>query len=118
MLAWQASPAGDAIRATNRKSDHIHCIAMCSAEVWAEVALEAAVLPCLPLHGLRYTCATLLLGQGVHPRLMIEILGHSQIAFTMKTYMLAMRQEVASQMDQTLRPLATAATSTETGKPK
>jgi integrase len=37
-------------------------------------------------HGLRHTCATLLLAQGVPARTVMEILGHSQIGVTMNTY--------------------------------
>jgi integrase len=40
----------------------------------------------LRLHDLRHTCATLLLAQGVHARVVMEILGHSQIGVTMNTY--------------------------------
>ena len=40
----------------------------------------------LRLHDLRHTCATLLLAQGVHPRVVMEILGHSQIGTTMNIY--------------------------------
>lgn len=37
-------------------------------------------------HDLRHTCASLLVAQGVHPRVVMEILGHSQISLTMNTY--------------------------------
>jgi integrase len=37
-------------------------------------------------HDLRHTCATLLISQGVHPRVIMELLGHSGIAVTMNTY--------------------------------
>jgi hypothetical protein len=37
-------------------------------------------------HDLRYSCAILLIAQGVHPRVVMEILGHSQISVTMNTY--------------------------------
>ncbi len=37
-------------------------------------------------YDLRHTCASLLLVQGVHPRVVMEILGHSQISITMNTY--------------------------------
>jgi integrase len=81
-------------------------------------ALKVAGLPRMRFHDLRHTCATLLLAQGVHPRLVMEILGHSQIAVTMNTYshvIPAMRQDVANQMDQILSPVATpVATSPET----
>ena len=58
-------------------------------------------------HDLRHSCATLLLAQGVHPRVIMEILGHSQIAVTMNLYahvIPAMRKEVAGQMDAILAP--------------
>jgi len=37
-------------------------------------------------HDLRHTCASLLLVQGVHPRVVMETLGRSQISLTMNTY--------------------------------
>jgi integrase len=37
-------------------------------------------------HDLRHGAATLLLAQGVHPRVVMEQLGHSQISLTMNTY--------------------------------
>jgi integrase len=53
-------------------------------------AFHAAVarlgLPRLRFHDLRHTCATLLLTQGVHPKVVQELLGHSTIAMTLDTY--------------------------------
>jgi integrase len=43
-------------------------------------------LPRLTLHGLRHTWATLALEQGVHPRVVQERLGHSNIAITLDIY--------------------------------
>ena len=40
----------------------------------------------IPLHDLRHSCATLLLSKGVHPRVVMKILGHSTIAMTMTVY--------------------------------
>ncbi len=37
-------------------------------------------------HDLRHTCATLLLGKGVHPKFVQELLGHANIAITLDTY--------------------------------
>lgn len=37
-------------------------------------------------HDLRHSCATLLLVQGVSPRVVMEILGHNQISTTMNIY--------------------------------
>jgi integrase len=38
------------------------------------------------LHDARHTAATLLLQQGVHPRVAMQILGHSQVSLTLGTY--------------------------------
>jgi integrase len=54
---------------------------------------------------LRHTCATLLMSRGVSPRMVMDILGHSQIAVTMNTYghvIPAMQQEAAGHMDNAL----------------
>jgi integrase len=67
--------------------------------------LKRAGLPRLKFHGLRHTAATLLLAQNVHPRLVMESLGHSQITLTMDTYshvIPSLRREVADQMDAIL----------------
>jgi integrase len=48
--------------------------------------LDRAGLPQRRFHDLRHSCATLLLAQGVSPRVVMDILGHSQIALTMNTY--------------------------------
>jgi integrase len=37
-------------------------------------------------HDLRHSAATILLGMGVNPKLVQELLGHSQIAVTMDRY--------------------------------
>jgi integrase len=43
-------------------------------------------LPDVRFHDLRHTCATLLLGKGVHPKIVQEMLGHATITQTMDTY--------------------------------
>jgi len=48
--------------------------------------VHAAELPDLRLHDLRHTTATLLLTQGVHPRVVMETLGHSKVSLTLDTY--------------------------------
>ena len=48
--------------------------------------LKKAGLPEIRFHNLRHTCATLLLGRGVHPKLVQELLGHATIAMTLDTY--------------------------------
>ncbi len=37
-------------------------------------------------HDLRHSAATILLTMGVHPKVVQELLGHSQISMTMDTY--------------------------------
>jgi integrase len=68
--------------------------------------LTAAKLPKMRIHDLRHTCATLLLAQGVHPKVVQEILGHSQISLTMDTYSTVLptvSRAAAEQMDAVLR---------------
>jgi len=48
--------------------------------------LIRAGLPRIRFHDLRHTAATLLLGQGVHAKIVSEMLGHSNIAITMDLY--------------------------------
>jgi integrase len=43
-------------------------------------------LPAIPFHGLRHTCATLLLQKGVHPKIVSEMLGHATVGITLDTY--------------------------------
>ena len=53
-------------------------------------------------HDLRHTCATLLLARDVGPRVVMEILDHSQISLTMNTYthvVPRLQREAASRMD-------------------
>jgi integrase len=68
--------------------------------------LTATKLPKIRIHDLRHTCATLLLAQGVHPKVVQEILGHSQISLTLDTYSHVpphVNAEAALQMNAALR---------------
>jgi len=68
--------------------------------------LEKAGLPKMRFHDLRHSCATLLLAQGVSPRVVMDVLGHSQISLTMNTYAYVlpeMRQHAADRMNDLLR---------------
>ncbi|MDP9354013.1 MAG: site-specific integrase [Chloroflexota bacterium] len=67
--------------------------------------LQVARLAPMRFHDLRHTCASLLLAQGVGPRTIMEVLGHSQISLTMDTYshvMPEMRREAADLMERLL----------------
>jgi hypothetical protein len=71
----------------------------------SKAALRRAKLPPLRFHDLRHTCASLLLAQGVHPRVVMETLGHSQIGLTMNTYshvIEEVRREAAARMEAVL----------------
>ena len=49
--------------------------------------LERAGLPrSTRFHDLRHTCATLLLVKGIHPKVVQELLGHSNVGITLDTY--------------------------------
>jgi integrase len=67
-----------------------------------QAALEGAGLPRLRFHDLRHTAASLMLAQGVPPRVVMETLGHSQISLTMNTYshvIPALQREAADRME-------------------
>jgi integrase len=46
----------------------------------------AAMLPEIPLHGLRHTYATLALATGINPRIVSARLGHATVALTLDVY--------------------------------
>jgi len=48
--------------------------------------LKKAGLPNIRFHDLRHTAATLMLQEGIHPKVVQERLGHSQISITLDTY--------------------------------
>ena len=48
--------------------------------------LERANLPRIRFHDLRHTAATLLLGQGVHAKIVADMLGHTRISTTLDLY--------------------------------
>jgi hypothetical protein len=57
------------------------------------------------LHDLWHTTATLLLAQGVHPRVVMETLGHSQVSLTLDTYshvLPSLQAEAAKRMDEAI----------------
>jgi integrase len=68
--------------------------------------LKNAGLPAIRLHDLRHTAATLLLQQGVHPKVVSEMLGHSSIKMTLDIYSHVipdMQHQAAAAMDALLR---------------
>jgi len=66
-------------------------------------------VPYVRFHDLRHSHATMLLSQGVHPKIVSERLGHSQIAVTMDLYShvsLPMQQEATVKLDSLFRNAA------------
>ncbi len=67
--------------------------------------LNRAGLPDIRFHDLRHSAATLLLSLGVHPKVVQELLGHTQISMTMDIYshvLPGMQQDVMSKLDAAL----------------
>ena len=65
--------------------------------------LKSLGLPNIRFHDLRHTHATLLLVQGIHPKVVQERLGHSKISITLDTYshiLPNMQQEAAEKIDE------------------
>ena len=68
--------------------------------------LEKAGLRRIRFHDLRHTAATLLLGQGVHPKVVAEMLGHARISTTLDLYshvMPGMQEDAAARVDMALK---------------
>jgi integrase len=71
-----------------------------------KAVLSAAGLPDKRFHDLRHSCATLLLVQGTPIRIVMDLLGHSQISLTANTYshvLPELRREAAARMEAILQ---------------
>jgi integrase len=70
-----------------------------------KVLLKKAGLPDIRFHDLRHSAATLLLTEGVHPKIVQELLGHSNISMTMDVYshvLPNMQQDAISRLNNAL----------------
>ena len=68
--------------------------------------IKRAGLPSLRFHDLRHTHASLMLKQGVHPKIVSERLGHSSIGITLDTYshvMPGLQEAAALRFEEGLR---------------
>ena len=68
--------------------------------------MKKAGLPDIRFHDLRHSSATMLLSVGVHPKVVQEILGHSQISMTMDIYshvLPTMQQEAIGKLNIVLQ---------------
>lgn len=72
---------------------------------WARLLADTS-LPRARLHDMRHTHATLLLKEGVHPKIASERLGHSKVGVTLDLYshvMPGMQEDAAAKVDAALR---------------
>ena len=74
-----------------------------------KAVLKLAGLPNIRFHDLRHTAATLMLQQGVHPKVVQERLGHSDVSLTLNVYshvLPSMQEEAADKLDDLLTPIS------------
>jgi integrase len=67
--------------------------------------LRKAGLPAIRVHDLRHTAATLLFIQGIHPKVVSEMLGHASVSITLDLYshvLPNMQREAVGRMDELL----------------
>ena len=67
--------------------------------------LERAGLPIIRFHDLRHTAATLMLLQGIHPKVVSERLGHASVSITLDRYshvLPSMQRDAAALIDKAL----------------
>lgn len=68
--------------------------------------IQKVNIPDIRFHDLRHTHATLMLQQGIHPKVVSERLGHSTIGITMDTYthvLPTLQKEAAQQFEQLIK---------------
>jgi integrase len=71
-----------------------------------KLLLKRAELPDIRFHDLRHSAATLLLSIGIHPKVVQELLGHTQINITMDVYshvLPGMQKDAMSKLDEALK---------------
>ena len=75
---------------------------------WFSRILKDADLPHMRFHDLRHSAATILLSKGVQPKVVQELLGHSNISMTMDVYghvMPSMQQDAIQKLDDLYRDM-------------
>jgi len=68
--------------------------------------LKEAGLPDIRFHDLRHSAATIFLSMGVHPKIVQELLGHSDITLTLRVYshvLPSMQQDAMNKLDTVFR---------------
>ena len=103
LLSLGARPGPDTIVFTDRWGEPI--IGAHLTERHLKPLLERVGLPAIRFHDLRHTAATLLLGEGVNPKIVSEMLGHSSVTITLDRYshvLPTMQDDAARRMDALL----------------
>jgi integrase len=71
-----------------------------------KITLRKAGLPIVRFHDLRHSAASLMLMQGIHPKVVQERLGHKQISVTLDTYshvLPSLQAEAAEKIDELIQ---------------
>ena len=87
---------------TNGLGAPVHIIALMGR---FDKLVKAAGVPRIRFHEMRHTCATLLMAQGTHPKIVQERLGHSDVSMTPNRYSHVtptMQRQAADALDQML----------------
>jgi integrase len=103
LLAIGEPPNSDTLVFTNRLGEPLN--GWHFTERVFKPLLRRLGLPQVRFHDLRHTAATLMLEQGVHPKVVSEMLGHSSVAITLDRYshvLPTMQEEAARRMDRVL----------------
>lgn len=110
---WTPHKITDGFREIGRKAGLVPLRVRATTRAGRKTKAETSNLPKeqrppgITFHTLRHTCASLLLAQGVHPKIVQEMLGHSTIAITMDLYSHvtpSLQLEAAQRLDAILRP--------------
>jgi integrase len=75
-------------------------------KAWEDIRRRAQLPEGTRLHQLRHTCATLLLQENVHPKLVASLLGHSTVNQTLNTYSHVLDNMLSSAADGMDKALA------------
>ncbi len=82
-LAWGPAWVDSGYVFTQEDGEPLHPQAVAAAFVKAS---KLAKVPRLRFHDLRHTAASILLRKGIHPKVVAEMLGHSDVSVTLNIY--------------------------------
>jgi integrase len=111
---YRLKQAEELLKVGVRQSEETHVVTRADGEPiqpdsitqgWDRFVVRAG-LPRVRFHDLRHTCASLMLREGIHPKIVQERLGHATIAVTLDLYshvLPGMQADAASRIDVTLK---------------